>query len=124
MRKQNKQQLGCELLNNQIKETALDFIKTYFLDEDGEFHGDCYCVEWSYDDLLNTNFFINDYFFTIDEIYTALRYNIPREVLSAWHDTMNENTSNSKNLKNFYLLHKDQWQHSKYEIKLGLQEKP
>lgn len=47
--------------------------------------------------------FVNDFFFSIDDVYTAMYYNIPYKCLIEWYDSSDDKWHYPVNLKNFYL---------------------
>lgn len=54
-------------------------------------------IEW----MLPWPLFVNDEYFSLDEVYTALRYNIPERCLMQYLDHREE--EHNYNLKYFYL---------------------
>ena len=97
-------------LNNTIENIAFQFLTSYFSDEEWEFYGEFYFLE-NDNDRLNSTLQINDYFFNLEDIYTALWYDIPPHILLERYDKkleydMKKNKKGLKkipNLKNFYL---------------------
>lgn len=67
----------CHLLNKSIDKLTERFVEKYFKDEKVDIH----FVEDSMSDELNYNVFINDYYFSIQDIYYALRYDIPFDII-------------------------------------------
>jgi len=105
----------CYLLNKSIDKFAERFVEKYFLAEDPDMKIDIHFVEDSMSDELNYNVFINDYYFSLQDLYHALRYDIPWEVIDKRY---NEATSvigwkailqGRVSLKNFYLLNYKEW---------------
>lgn len=74
----------CYTLKNQIDKLAEAFMQKYF-SGDPELKITCYRVE-DQADTLSYNLYINEYFFCLDDIYTAIWYDIPFEVLTDWYD--------------------------------------
>lgn len=66
------------------------------------------CVDWESERLsYNRQFW--DYFFSLSDIYTALWYDIPSEILFEWYDTtideyLGKTGKTVPNLENFYKL--------------------
>jgi len=105
----------CYKLNRIIDDMASRFAEKYISDV-GKIS--IYFVEDSQSDELNYNVFVNDYYFSIQDIYHALRYDIPWEVIDKRY---NEATSiidwkvilqSRVSLKNFYLLNYKEWKKS------------
>jgi len=76
----------CYELNKEIEFFAQEFAKKYFCDEDGLFTGEIHFVEDSFSDELNYNLYVNDCYFSLQDMFYALRYDIPKEVLFEWYD--------------------------------------
>ena len=95
-------------MNDNIANFVMAFIYKYFF-EDGVFDGELYFVEHE-SDSLHFNLYVNDYYFALDDIYTALWYDIPWETLEQRYylSTDPENTDKI-NLKNFYLNSIQEW---------------
>lgn len=102
----------CYKLNKLIDEVASKFAEKYFSDASKV---SMFFVEDSFSDELNYNIFINDYYFSLQDMYHALRYDIPWEVIDEryekstavinWKTILQERV----NLKNFYLLNYKEW---------------
>lgn len=76
----------CKKLNDTINDVALAFVHKYFWDEKtNNFQGDLYWVEHK-ENQLHYNLFINDYYFSLDTIYSALWLNVSRDELFEWYD--------------------------------------
>ena len=93
----------CYRLNKNVELLVERFAEKYFDD-----FPTITCVEEE-SDALKTNFYFNeDMYFNVDQMYTALWYNIPKEVLFTWRDIQCWNVSWVKmNLLNFYTYHRD-----------------
>ena len=96
----------CYKLNDEIKNVMMYFLEKYYSDEDGN-------IEWEYDiledghsDMMNWTLYINDMYWWISDIYTALRYDMPREVLDKWYWWRVEGKIDA-NLKNYFLYSKE-----------------
>ena len=90
----------CLFVDEMITEMCEYFCDKYFWeDADMNLVWMSGYVEW----LMVWPLFVNDYFFTIDDVYTALRFDIPFDCLLKWYDTADEKWYHSVNLKNFYL---------------------
>lgn len=65
------------------------------------------CVED--DETIHWNYYFNeDIHFSLEEMYTALWYGIPKEILFTWWDIQCWNVGGVKmNLLNFYTYHRD-----------------
>lgn len=93
----------CYRVNDHLEQLAQVFIDTYFwtdIETEGWF------VEWG-DDELRYNLYVNDYYFTISDVFTALWYNIPSEILWEWYDQWI--SEKGVNLKNFYKMNIGKW---------------
>ena len=89
--------MNCLQVNNAITWMADEFWKKYYGD---------YRIVWidRREEDLHYNLQVNDDFRNIDEIYTALRFDIPEKVL---FDYKKASLNGEKiNLKNFYLMKK------------------
>ena len=71
----------CYLLNKQIEWVAERFVEKYF-----ETTANFYFVEEHMFDELNYTLYVNDYYFSMQDVYYALRYDIPRDVIDEWYD--------------------------------------
>ena len=104
----------CYHLNKTIEAIAQRFAEKYFLAEDPEIKLDIHFVEDSFSDELNYNVFINDYYFSLQDIYHALWYDIPFDIIDEWYEEWTTNVWDTilqakVSLKNFYLLKKEEW---------------
>lgn len=91
----------CNALNRHIDILAQVFIRAYFSD-DSELKITTYRVEGR-EDELSYNCYINDYFFSIDDMYTALWYEIDRDTLFDWYHLMSDPSNRKKiTLKNYW----------------------
>lgn len=100
--------MECLQVNNAITWLVDKFWKKYY--------GEDFKIERidREDSTLHYNLQINDDHRNISDIYTALRYNIPRETLFEWMEKTVENILTHKpitNLNNFYLQNK-KWESS------------
>ena len=92
----------CNRLNKNVELLVERFAEKYWEDIP-EIH----CVEGD-DDKLKYNYFFWDIHFNIDDMYTALWYDIPKCVLFSWWDIQSWNTSWPKmNLFNYYEYTRD-----------------
>ena len=92
----------CYLLNKQIEWVAIRFVEKYF-----ETNADFYFVEEHMSDEMNYNLFVNDYYFSMQDIYYALRHDIPWEIIDEWYDKTTDDFLKHKktvNLKNYLLM--------------------
>ena len=90
----------CYKLNKQIDKLAEEFVKKYFWG-DPELKITLYRVEDKSDDL-SYNLYINEYYFPLDVIYTALCYDIDGDILFDWYAQWSDfRNKNKLNLKNF-----------------------
>ena len=95
--------MNCLTLNNAILYTADEFWKKYYWDDFQMVR-----IDWE-DDCLHYNLQINDEYRNIDEIYTALWYDIPKKILFEYKEESFAYALKKEtfmNLKNFYLLKK------------------
>ena len=94
----------CYKLNNDIQLFAEAFANKYFCDESGMFDWEIWFVEDSHADELNYNLYVNDCYFSLQDIFYALWYNIPYDMLMEWYDYNSDpNKKERINLKNWYL---------------------
>lgn len=103
MNKQKDYCMECLQVNNAITRLVDKFAKTYYWDD-----FQIQRIDWE-DDCLHYNLQINDDYWNIDEIYTALRYDIPKEILFKYYDERLDKALKHEtmpNLKNFYLMKK------------------
>lgn len=95
---------NCLMLNDSIDKLVNEFALKYY----GE---DCYIVRIDRDiDCLHYNLQINDDYRNIDEIYTALRYNIPKEILFKYYEERLDKATKHEtmpNLENYFNLFKN-----------------
>ena len=76
----------CRRLNKATDDIAMAFLLNYFWDkEKNDFSGKVNWIEDSKNEL-HQNLFINDYYFSLDTIYTALWYHISKDELFQWYD--------------------------------------
>ena len=95
--------MECLQVNNAITRLVDKFAKTYYW-EDFQIQR----IDWE-DDCLHYNLQINDDYRNIDEIYTALWYDIPEKILFEYKDESVDHAIRKEtfmNLKNFYLMKK------------------
>ena len=93
----------CESLNESINTLVLSFRDKYFKYND-EDKADIECIDRR-EDELSYNFQIWAYFFSLQDIYYAMWYDIPEKILFEWYDeAINEKIR--INLKNFYLMNR------------------
>lgn len=96
----------CIAVNESINTLVLSFRDKYFTYDDGS-KSDIECIDWR-EDELSYNFQIWDYFFSLQDIYYAMWYDIPEKILFEWYDeAINEKIR--INLKNFYLMSVKKW---------------
>lgn len=94
----------CYKINSELEHMFQLFADTYYQLEDYE---DCYHIELvdHESDELHYNVNINDEYWSADEIFTALWYDIPKTILFAYYDQRSEKIH--MNLKNFYFDNKE-----------------
>jgi len=101
--------MNCLTLNNAILYLVDEFWKKYY---DWEFQMSR--VEWQ-DEELHYNFEMNQDYWNIDQVYTALWFDIPEDILFEWKEySLDYYTREVKkkkpdpfmNLKNFYFMKK------------------
>ena len=102
--------MECLQVNNAITRLVDKFWKKYY--------------DWDFkmsrverqDEELHYNFEINQDYWNIDEVYTALWFDIPEDILHEWkeysldyyiREVKKKNPDPFINLKNFYLMKKD-----------------
>lgn len=94
---------NCLMLNDSIDILVNEFTLKYY----GE---DAHIIRIDWDiDCLHYNLQVNDDYRNIDEIYTALWYNIPEKILFKYLDERLDKALRHEvmpNLKNFYLMKK------------------
>ena len=96
--------MECLQVNNAITRLVDSFWKKYY---NGDFQ--IQWIDWE-DDCLHYNLQINDEYRNIDEIYTALWYDIPKKILFEYKEESFAYALRKEtfiNLKNFYLMKKD-----------------
>ena len=94
----------CESLNKSINTLVLSFRDKYFSYGDDD-KADIECIDRR-EDELSYNFQIWAYFFSLQDIYYAMWYDIPEKILLEWYDeAINEKIR--INLKNFYLINRE-----------------
>lgn len=96
---------NCLMLNDSIDKLVNEFALVYY----GE---DAHIIRIDRDiDCLHYNLQINDDYRNIDEIYTAMWYNIPEKILFKYLDERLDKALRHEvmpNLKNYFNLHTDQ----------------
>lgn len=95
--------MECLQVNNAITRLVDSFWKKYY---NGDFQ--IQRIDWE-DDCLHYNLQINDEYRNIDEIYTALWYDIPKKILFKYYDERLDKALKHEvmsNLKNFYFMNK------------------
>lgn len=94
---------NCLMLNDSIDKLVNEFTLKYY----GE---DAHIIRIDWDiDCLHYNLQVNDDYRNIDEIYTALWYNIPEKILFKYLDERLDKALRHEtmpNLKNFYFMKK------------------
>ena len=105
MNKQKDYCMECLQVNNAITRLVDKYAKTYYWEE-----FQIQRIDWE-DDCLHYNLQINDDYWNIDEIYTALWFDIPKKILFKYYDERLDKALKHEvmpNLKNFYLMKKDE----------------
>lgn len=96
--------LNCIQVNNAI---------TWLVDEFGKRYYDEYRLEWidRREEELHYNFKMNDDYWNIDQVYTALRFDMPGEVIHKYkeYELKVKEGETCMNLRSFYFM-------KKYEI--------
>lgn len=95
--------MECLQVNNAITRLVDRFAKTYYW-EDFQIQR----IDWE-NDCLHYNLQINDEYRNIDEIYTALWYDIPKKIVFEYKEKSLESAYKKEpfmNLKNFYFMKK------------------
>lgn len=95
--------MECLQVNNAITRLVDKFWKKYYDEYRLEW------VDWREEDL-HYNFEINQDYWNIDEVYTALWYDIPEKILFEYKEKSLESAYKKEpfmNLKNFYFMKKD-----------------
>lgn len=95
--------MECLQVNNAITRLVDTFWKKYY---NWDFQ-----ISWidREDDCLHYNLQINDDYWNIDEIYTALWFDIPKKILFKYYDERLDKALKHEtmpNLKNFYFMKK------------------
>ena len=91
---------NCSMLNDSIYILVNEFVLKYYEEDAHVIRIDCD------NDCLHYNLQVNDDYWNIDEIYTALWYNIPEKILFKYLDERLDKALKHEvmpNLKNFYL---------------------
>ena len=104
MEKKEDYCMECLQVNNAITRLVDKFAKTYYW-EDFQIQR----IDWE-ESELHYNLKINDEYRNIDEIYTALWYDIPKKILFEYKEKSLESAYKKEpfmNLKNFYFMKKD-----------------
>ena len=97
--------MNCLTLNNSILYLVDEFWKKYYGDDFQMSR-----VERQ-DEELHYNFEMNQGYWNIDEVYTALWYDIPKKILFKYYDERLDKALKHEvmpNLKNFYLMKRDE----------------
>lgn len=98
----------CKKINNEANNIAMAFVHKYFWDNDhNDFSGELYRIEHE-ENELHQNLFINDYYFSLDTIYSALYFNVSKDDLFSWYDHVQRSYmewSTHHSLRNRYFLH-------------------
>jgi len=92
----------CLRVDEMIEEMCEEFADRYFW-VNSELHITWSSVEW----MFPWPIFVDDYFFTLEDVYSALWYDIPYDCLIKYHEYMDDvmyEWALEYNLKNFYLL--------------------
>lgn len=93
------------MLNDSIEKLVSEFALKYYWE-------DAHIIRTDREiDCLHYNLQINDDYWNIDEIYTALWYNIPKKILFEYKEQSVDHAIRKgtfMNLKNFYLMKKDE----------------
>ena len=95
---------NCLMLNDSIYILVNEFVLKYYEEDAHVIRIDCD------NDCLHYNLQINDDYWNIDEIYTALRYNIPEKILFKYLDDRLDKAlkhGTMPNLKNYFILYTD-----------------
>lgn len=94
----------CYKINSEMEHMFQLFADTYYQLEDYE---ECYHIELidHESDGLHYNVHINNDYWNADEVFVALWYNIPKNLLFAYYDQRSEKVH--MNLKNFYFNNKE-----------------
>lgn len=96
--------INCLQVNNAIAYLVNDFWCKYYWDD-----FQIKRIDWE-DDCLHYNLQINDDYWNVDEIYTALWYNIPKKILFKYLDERLDKALKSEpmmNLKNYFKIFKN-----------------
>lgn len=92
----------CLRVDEMIEEMCEEFADRYFW-VNAKLHIIWDSVEW----MFPWPIFVEDYFFTLEDVYSALWYDIPYDCLIKYHEYMDDvmyEWELEYNLKNFYLL--------------------
>lgn len=94
---------NCLMLNDSIDKLVSEFALKYHWE-------DSHIIRIDRDiDCLHYNLQVNEWYRNIDEIYTALRYDIPKKILFKYYEERLDKAIKHEvmpNLKNFYLQNK------------------
>lgn len=96
---------NCLMLNDSIEKLVSEFALKYYWED-----AHIIRIDWRMEEL-HYNFEINQYYWNIDEAYTALRYDIPEKILFKYYDERLDKAIKHEtmpNLKNFYLMKRDE----------------
>ena len=96
--------MECLQVNNALERMVDRFAKKYYWED---FQREW--IDWR-DEDLHYNLQINDDFRNIDEVYTALWFDIPKKILFEYKEKSLESAYKKEpfmNLKNFYFMKKD-----------------
>lgn len=94
---------NCLMLNDSIEKLVNEFTLKYY-GEDAHIIR----IDWEID-CLHYNLQVNDEYRNIDEIYTAMWYDIPKKILFQYYEERFEKAIKKEvmpNLKSFYLMNK------------------
>lgn len=76
--------IKCLQLDIVIEQLVKQFINKYYTYEDWS-KSEADCIDWE-EDSLSYNWNIGDEYWSIDDMYTALYYDIPSKILFKWYD--------------------------------------
>lgn len=97
-----KWQMLCVRLDERVEQMCEIFVDKYFW-EDADMHVVWSGLPW----IMSWPLFVNDYYFSLEDVYVALWYDIPLECLTKYQDYKDDVIYNGEvdyNLKLFYLL--------------------
>lgn len=96
----------CVRLDERIEQMCETFVDKYFW-EDADMHVVWSGLPW----IMAWPLLVNDYYFSLEDVYAALWYNMPLECLTQYQDYKDDviyNGATDYNLKSFYhLIYKD-----------------